>query len=80
MTKKVKNKHIDRIYKWFIWVTNNENNPRHEIEFDIAFFTLNTICLMVGTIYFLVVKEYGWIGVLLIEYNWALDNMRHNRS
>ena len=76
MTKKTKNK----FYNWLIWVTNNERNPRHEIEFDIGFFILNTFCLIAGTTVFIATKEYAWIAILVIEYTWALDNMRHNRS
>ena len=80
MTKKIKNKYIESIYKWLLWITNNEDNPKHEIEFDIGFFIANTICLVAGSIIFIVTKEYGWIAVLVIEYTWALDNMRHNRA
>ena len=80
MKRLKKNRHFAKIYKWLIWVTNNEYNPRHEIEFDAVFFIVNTICLICGAVYFITTKEYGWLGVLLIEYNWALDNMRHNRS
>ena len=77
--KVIRNKHLIKVHQWLLWVTNNEYNPRHEIEFDFAFFVVNTICLMLGTLYFIITKEYGWIGVLIIEYNWALDNMRHSR-
>ena len=74
-----KNKILKRIYLWLGWVTNNEERPKHEVEFDILFFIINTICLLIGIPYFICTKEYGWIAVLIIEYNWALDNMRHNR-
>ena len=72
-------KESGRIYKWLLWITNNEDNPRHEVEFDIGFFLVNTICFIIGIGVFIIIKEYAWIAVLVIEYNWALDNMRHNR-
>jgi len=64
---------------WLRWVTNNEHHPRHEIEFDIVFFIINTIALVGGGYLFYINGEARWIAVLVIEYNWALDNMRHNR-
>lgn len=64
---------------WLKWVTNNELHPRHEIEFDIIFFVINTVALVVGSYLFYINNEARWIAVLAIEYNWALDNMRHNR-
>ena len=38
---------------WFdlVYVTNNEDSPRHETEFDIAFFIINTIALIAGSWY-----------------------------
>lgn len=71
---------MKKIYEWLCWVTNNENNPKHEIEFDIVFFIINTIALIAGTIIAIVKKEILWIPFLIIEYNWALDNMRNNRD
>jgi len=61
------------------WITNNEIHPRHEVEFDIVFFIINTIALIWGSYMFYIYGELRWIAVLVIEYNWALDNMRHNR-
>lgn len=62
-----------------LYVTNNEVVSRHEEEFDIAFFIINTIASIFGVIMFITHNEPQWIPVLVIEYCWALDNMRHNR-
>lgn len=64
---------------WLLYFTNNEEVSRHEESFDIAFFIINTLAVIFGTILFIVHDEPQWIAVLLIEYTWALDNMRHNR-
>ena len=64
---------------WLRYVTNNEEVSRHEEVFDIAFFIINTLAVIFGTIFFLLHNEPQWIPVLVIEYTWALDNMRHNR-
>ena len=66
--------------KWLLYVTNNEQVSRHEEEFDIAFFIVNTVAVVLGTVYFIAYNEPQWIFVLIIEYTWALDNMRHNRT
>ncbi|TSC85093.1 MAG: hypothetical protein G01um101413_477 [Parcubacteria group bacterium Gr01-1014_13] len=65
--------------KWFLYITNNEEVSRHEQGFDIAFFIINTAALVFGTAMFIIHKEAQWIPVLVIEYTWALDSMRHNR-
>ena len=67
------------IYKWLKWVTNNEDISRHEVEFDITFFFVNTIALIVGAYVLYVTHELKWLAFLIIEYSWAFDNMRHNR-
>ena len=64
---------------WFLYVTNNEKVSRHEEEFDIAFFIINTAALIIGTAVLFYYHEPHWIAFLVIEYIWALDNMRHNR-
>lgn len=63
----------------FLYITNNEEVSRHEEGFDIAFFIINTAALIFGIIMFIKYNEPQWIPVLVIEYSWALDNMRHNR-
>ncbi len=68
-----------RLKKFLVYITNNEDNPRHEMEFDIAFFLINTFALVVGTWYLWHVHEAHWIPFLVIEYTWAIDTMRHNR-
>lgn len=68
--------------KWkelFLYITNNEKRSRHEEIFDVAFFVINTIGLIFGIIMFIIHDEPQWIPILVIEYSWALDNMRHNR-
>ncbi len=64
---------------WFLYVTNNLPSSRHEVEFDIAFFIVNTIAVMVGSLYFFYIQEWQWVPFLVIEYTWAIDTMRHNR-
>jgi hypothetical protein len=67
------------IWKWLLYITNNDDESRDEQMFDIGFFVVNTLALIVGSIVLLVLNEFGWIAFLVIEYTWALDNMRHNR-
>ncbi|MEK7625192.1 MAG: hypothetical protein AAB467_02460 [Patescibacteria group bacterium] len=64
----------------FLYITNNEETSRHEEYFDIIFFIINTFALIFGTVMFIYHDEPQWIPVLIIEYSWALDNMRHNRT
>lgn len=64
---------------WLLYITNNEARSRHEEGFDIAFFIINTAALVLGVIMLFAYHEPQWIPVLIIEYTWALDNMRHNR-
>lgn len=69
-----------RIWKWLLYLTNNEETSRHEQIFDVIFLFVNTTALIVG--FFLLIK-YGapeWIPFLIIEYTWAFDNMRNNRN
>jgi hypothetical protein len=64
---------------WLLYITNNEEVSRHEEGFDIAFFIVNTVASIIGIYLFIKHNEPQWIAVLVIEYSWALDNMRHNR-
>lgn len=64
----------------FLYITNNEETSRHEEYFDIIFFMINTLALAIGSAMFFYHGEAQWIPVLVIEYSWALDNMRHNRA
>lgn len=65
--------------KFLQYITNNEEKSRHEEIFDVIFFILNTLALIGGTIVLIVMHEPQWIAFLVIEYNWALDTLRHNR-
>lgn len=67
------------LWKWFLYITNNESTSRHEQHFDIAFFIINTLAGLFGIAMFIIHGEPQWIPILVIEYTWALDNMRHNR-
>lgn len=68
------------IKKFLLYITNNEESSRHEEYFDIAFFIVNTVALVCGTIFFVAEREPQWIPFLIIEYTWAMDTMRHNRE
>jgi hypothetical protein len=68
-----------KIWKWLLYLTNNEDVSRHEQIFDVIFLLVNTLALIFGIYLFIRFKEPQWIAVLVIEYTWALDNMRHNR-
>jgi len=69
-----------KIWNWLLYLTNNEKKSRHEEIFDVIFFFINTIALIAGTILFITYDTPEWIPVLVIEYVWAFDNMRNNRS
>jgi len=66
--------------KWLLYLTNNEEESRHEEIFDIAFFIINNLALIFGVTMFIIYKEPQWIPVVVIEYTWAFDNMRNNRA
>lgn len=68
-----------KLRNWFLYITNNEEKSRHEEIFDVVFFVVNTIAAVFGVAMFIIHNEPQWIPVLVIEYTWALDNMRHNR-
>lgn len=68
-----------RMPKWLLYITNNEERSRHEEVFDVVFFIVNTLAVAFGVTMFIIHNEPQWIPVLVIEYTWALDNMRHNR-
>ena len=69
-----------KIWKWLLYLTNNEETSRHEEIFDTIFFIINTVALIVGIYMFISNNASEWIPVLVIEYSWAFDNMRNNRS
>jgi hypothetical protein len=69
-----------KLWRWLLYLTNNEETSRHEQVFDVIFFIINTIALVVGIYMFIANNASEWIPVLVIEYTWAFDNMRNNRS
>ncbi|QQG38295.1 MAG: hypothetical protein HYS26_01970 [Candidatus Kaiserbacteria bacterium] len=62
-----------------LYITNNEPESRHEPQWDIAFFVINTLAVVFGGMYLAYIGEWHWIPFLIIEYTWAIDTMRHNR-
>ena len=69
-----------KLWNWFLYITNNEETSRHEQQFDVVFFIINTLALFVGIYMFIAYKSPEWIPVLVIEYTWAFDNLRNNRN
>ena len=70
---------MKKLKAFLLYVTNNEPQSRHEEAFDISFFIINTIVVLVGSVYLGWIGEWHWIPFLIIEYTWAIDTMRHNR-
>lgn len=70
------------VWRWLCWVTNNELHPKHEVEFDVAFFIVNTITVVAGTYCMIVAGRdvAPFAALLVIEFTWALDTLRHNRT
>ena len=68
-----------RIKQWLLYITNNERISRHEEHFDIIFFIINTLAVIAGSVYIAYIGEWQWVPFLVIEYTWAIDNLRHNR-
>ena len=67
------------MWRFLRYITNNEAVSRHEEIFDAIFWIVETLALIVG-IGILLAKHYPeWIAFLVIEYCWAMDNLRHNR-
>jgi hypothetical protein len=65
--------------KFLRYITNNEAVSRHEEVFDGIFWVIETAALIFG-IWILKSKHSAeWIPFLVIEYCWAMDNLRHNR-
>jgi hypothetical protein len=69
-----------KLWNFLLYITNNEEHSRHEHIFDIVFFIINTIAVVFGVAMFIIHNEPQWIPVIVIEYTWAFDNMRNNRS
>ena len=69
-----------KIWRWLLYLTNNEETSRHEQIFDVVFLFVNTIALIFGCFLFISHGDPEWITVMIIEYTWAFDNMRNNRN
>jgi len=67
------------MWKVLQYITNNEAQSRHEEIFDAVFWVVNTVALIIGIVLLIRRREPEWIAFLVIEYCWAMDNMRHNR-
>jgi hypothetical protein len=65
--------------KFLRYITNNEAQSRHEEVFDGIFWIVETIALIFGIWILLARHNAEWIPFLIIEYCWAMDNLRHNR-
>ena len=70
---------MNGIKKLLLYLTNDEDRPRHEEAFDVVFWIVETAMLIFGTLILLKVNAPEWIAFLVIEYCWAWDNLRHNR-
>ncbi len=67
------------MWKFLSYITNNETQSRHEEIFDAVFWIIETLALIIG-IWILLLKHLTqWMPFLVIEYCWAMDNLRHNR-
>lgn len=70
---------MNSLWKLLLYLTNNEKSSRHEEIFDVIFFAIATAGLTFG-IYLMIERRIEeWIPILVIEYIWAWDNIRHNR-
>ena len=65
--------------KFLRYITNNEVVSRHEEVFDGIFWIIETLALGFGVVILLAKHSAEWIPFLVIEYCWAMDNLRHNR-
>jgi hypothetical protein len=65
--------------KFLRYITNNEAVSRHEEFFDQIFWLIETAALFLGIWILLAKHSAEWIPFLVIEYCWAMDNLRHNR-
>ena len=70
---------VNLLWRFLQYITNNEVKSRHEEIFDVIFWVIETLALIFG-VSILLAKHIGeWIPFLVIEYCWAMDNLRHNR-
>jgi len=73
---------LSAAWRWLCWVTNNEVHPKHEVEFDIVFFIINTLTVVFGCYYMFTSgpSNAPFAALLVIEWTWALDTIRNNRD
>jgi len=69
----------EKIYYFLKYLTNNLRNSKHETEWDIVFFLIISIMLVLGIGLLIVKHTEEWIAFLVIEFVWCCDNLRHNR-
>jgi hypothetical protein len=67
------------MWNFLKYITNNEAVSRHEEIFDAIFWIIETLALILGIWILLMKRSAEWIPFLVIEYCWAMDNLRHNR-
>jgi len=72
-------KRPNAIWRFLEYITNNEAQSRHEEIFDMIFWVVETIALVFGAWILISRNVPEWIPFLVIEYCWAMDNLRHNR-
>ena len=69
-----------KIWRWLLYITNNEETSRDEQLFDVVFLIVNTIAVIFGIVMFIIYNSAEWIPILIIEFTWAFDNLRNNRN
>jgi hypothetical protein len=67
------------VWRFLEYITNNEAQSRHEEIFDMIFWVIETVALIFGAWILIIKSVPEWIPFLVIEYCWAMDNLRHNR-
>lgn len=77
----------NKIYQTLLYLTNNGTTSKDEVMFDIIFFCLIALAVLISIPIFaysaFTTKLYGdlaWAALVLIFAIEAWDNMRHNRK
>ena len=68
-----------RLPRWLLYLTNNLPQSKHEKEWDVFFFLVETIAMLGGVGMLIGFGEPQWAPVVVIEWAWAVDQLRHNR-
>ena len=79
---------LKNIYNWILYLTNNEEFKtrkewlQDEKHFDVGFFIGMISLFGIGIFCFCtpMSEKFGWMCMLGIEFIWAWDNLRHNRT